>query len=379
MNVKIILGLGFGDEGKGATVNSLITDPKNTIVVRFNGGHQVGHTVYHNNIRHPFSNFGSGTLKGVPTYWSEFCTVNPMAVDKEGEVLRKLGLNPLVYFDANAMVTTPYDIYQNIRDNNNLNHGTVGVGFGKTIQRNEEHYHLYMRDLLFPKIRDEKLELISKYYCRSNKTLDDLSNINFSKVIDKFKSACDELLEHHKIVNSFIETKHWNNEIIFEGGQGIMLDMDYGFFPNVTRSNTTSKNAIHLINKWGLENRQINTFYVTRAYQTRHGNGFMSNENINSSSIKINPNETNTNDGTQGVFRRAILDVNQLQYALMCDSYHNRPDNNRNLVVTCLDHVDEEFPVTLNGDVIRMNVDDVANQLAIKNKFSSFSEKGFQY
>ena len=382
--IDIVLGLGFGDEGKGATVNSLITDPNNTLVVRFNGGHQVGHTVVHNNIRHPFSNFGSGTLKGVSTYWSEFCTVNPMAVKKEGEVLCKLGLKPLIYFDANAMVTTPYDIYHNIRDNNNIIHGTVGVGFGKTIQRNDEHFHLYARDLLYPKIRDEKLNLIAKYF-NHNLLLDNTSkNPNtftnkWNRIIGEFKKSCDYLVEHHEIVNSFNSINVWNNDIIFEGGQGIMLDMDYGFFPNVTRSSTTSKNAVALINKWGLNDRYINTYYVTRAYQTRHGNGFMSNENIDNSFIKINPNETNTDEGTQGKFRRAVLDINQLQYAIDCDEYHNHYNNRKILVVTCLDHVDEEFPVTLDGNVIRLNVDDIANRLMINNKFTSFSEKGFQY
>lgn len=346
MKISVVVGFGFGDEGKGSTVNSLITDPKNTIVVRFNGGHQVGHTVVYNGIRHPFSNFGSGTLKGVPTYWSEFCTVNPMAVKKEGDVLRGYGLTPMIHYNSNAMVTTPYDIYQNLKDNNNLNHGSVGVGFGKTIQRNEDHYHLYVRDLLFPKIRDEKLELISQYYGR-----DDLMRVRINKVIDEFKSACDELVKRYVVVNNS-SVLNTNQHIIFEGGQGILLDMDYGFFPHVTRSNTTSKNAIEIINQ--LENRfdyYVQTYYVTRAYLTRHGNGYMSNQELDNSFIQINPNETNTDDGWQGKFKRTMLDYDLLKYAESCDRYHN-DSNKYNLIITCLDHINnEKIKITRDGEI----------------------------
>ena len=80
-------------------------------------------------------------------------------------MLREYGIEPKVFYNANAMVTTPYDIYENMQDEKNLNHGTVGVGFGKTIQRNEDHYHLYVRDLMFPVIRDRKLwQIGSEYY-----------------------------------------------------------------------------------------------------------------------------------------------------------------------------------------------------------------------
>lgn len=370
--IDIVLGAGFGDEGKGATVNALITDPKNTMVIRFNGGHQVGHTVVHNDIRHPFSNFGSGTLKGVPTYWSEFCTVNPMAVKNEGDVLRSYGINPIVYYNSNAMVTTPYDIYQNLKDNNNLNHGSVGVGFGKTIQRNENHYHLYVRDLLYPSIRDEKLQLISQYYGR-----DDLIRVNVNKIIDEFKSACDDLVKTYNVINSFQQVEAWDKDLIFEGGQGIMLDMDYGFFPNVTRSNTTSKNAMEIIKANGLENRMISTYYITRAYQTRHGNGFMTNEDKDISFIKTNPDETNKNDGHQGIFRKTMLDLDILSYAIDCDKYHNQSKYYK-IVITCLDQVPQKFPITINNEIFDLTAEQIGKSLGFStNKiFTSYSDKG---
>ena len=97
----IVLGTFFGDEGKGQTVHNLCKyydNLKNTIVIRFSGGHQVGHTVRHGELEHTFSNFGSGTLLGVPTYWSSYCTVDPITTMKELEDLNKLGVTPEIIF-----------------------------------------------------------------------------------------------------------------------------------------------------------------------------------------------------------------------------------------------------------------------------------------
>ena len=82
---SVVLGIGFGDEGKGITTDYLChhilrQEGLAPMVVRFSGGHQAGHTVYvkessESIIKHIFSSFGSGTLRGCPTYLSQFCTV----------------------------------------------------------------------------------------------------------------------------------------------------------------------------------------------------------------------------------------------------------------------------------------------------------------
>lgn len=376
MKISVIVGVGFGDEGKGATVNALSTNPEETIVVRFNGGHQVGHTVVNNDVKHIFSNFGSGTLKGVSTYWSEYCTVNPMAVQLEGDALRNIGVTPKVYYDANVMVTTPYDIYRNISDRMTIENGSVGVGFGATIQRNEDNYRLFIRDLKYPSIRDAKLDLIKQYYEKICESKIFLNSDAMCKVVEDFKSSCDDLVNKYNIINESSSLMTYGfSHVIFEGGQGIMLDMDYGFFPNVTRSNTTSKNAMKLIKKWGLSENTINTYYITRAYQTRHGNGFLLNENLDNSRIKINPNESNLNTGTQGIFRRSILDLNQLQYAISCDEVDNLKSN-KNLVITCLDHVDGIIPITIDSKIHTLKPDELGSMLDINHVLCSYSDKG---
>ena len=81
MNNKIVIDTLFGDCGKGLVTSFLSsqTSPDSTIVVRFSGGSQAGHTVVYDNHRHVFSNLCSGTLQGIPSYWSEYCTFNPIS------------------------------------------------------------------------------------------------------------------------------------------------------------------------------------------------------------------------------------------------------------------------------------------------------------
>jgi adenylosuccinate synthase len=373
MKIMVVVGLGYGDEGKGATVNSLCKNqPSGSLVVRFNGGHQVGHTVREGDLLHAFSNFGSGSLKGVPTYWTEYCTVNPVAVIKEGRALVDYGIVPKVYYNANAMVTTPFDIIQNINHDLSNGHGTVGVGFGNTIQRNEDHYHLYVRDLLFPVIRDAKLKAIMNYYKYTTPL-----NSKAQQYYDNFVDACTQFVEKYDIVESFKQLDKFGCDLIFEGGQGILLDMQYGFFPNVTRSYCTSRNAMEFIRNNGLTDKAIETYYVTRAYQTRHGNGPMTNEGMDISYITPNPKETNVDTGYQGIFRKSVLDYDLLKYALKCDKYHN-PDSKKTIVFTCLDQVQESIiPVTKQGVLQSLYPTQLANWLGIFNVKVSESDKGF--
>jgi len=372
-NIDIILGTLFGDEGKGSFVQYRCSTKSKPLVIRFNGGHQVGHTVVHNGVRHVFSNFGSGTLRGVPTYWSKFCTVSPTGVLKEGNYLRGMGIDPVLYFDLNAMITTPFDILQNIRNDNANKHGSVGVGFGQTIQRNDDHYHLYVRDLLYPEIRDAKLKnIINKYYGMNFDPAKTNQHAKTRKIYENFLVACDDLVKRYQFMYDLKGL--YLHDFIFEGAQGIMLDMDYGFFPNVTRSNTTAKNALEIIKTLPFETH-IDTFYITRAYQTRHGNGHMTNEGLDTNYIIDNPNETNVM-GFQGEFRKSVLDLDMLKYAVGCDTYEN-PRSSRNMVVTCLDQVPARIPVTKEGKLVKVNWFDIARYCGIRFKYGSWSENGY--
>ena len=361
--ISIIIGTGFGDEGKGQAVHSL-AHPK-ALVIRFSGGHQCGHTVStKTGLRHIFAQFGAGTFQGSATYISQHCTVFPIAFMNEylklqssvtgqhtGEVDAPASgsdLNfktpvksnlPPYYVHPLAMVTTPYDLAFNRALSMITGHGTCGVGFGTTLQRNEDFYNLYVNDIQTPYIFETKMAFIKKYYEEKIKMMNMSSQITYE---DELKIAFENWEESLHFYREFITVKTLDDiislydDFIFEGSQGILLDQHFGFFPHVTRSNTTSQNAIEIINNSTLKNREINTYYISRCYQTRHGNGpFAENNKLE---LTNNGMESNQENDWQGAFRIAPLDFSLIQHAVECDSIYNH-FGTKHLILTCLDHL----------------------------------------
>ena len=321
-----VIGSSFGDEGKGVVTDYLCHQSSNPLVIRYSGGQQAGHTVVRDKIRHVFSNFGSGTLTGAPTYWSEFCSLDPVGIEREFHILKKLGITPELFIDRNTSITTPYEKASNQKNLANLQHGTCGVGVGQTFQREEDFYSLKFADLYYPKILEIKLENIRKHYYKYNTTL--------QYEIDIFMQSVQFVIATFVCVDKI--PKIYAN-YIFEGSQGLMLDQNIGFFPNVTRSNVGSTNILKFVDNF-------QPWIVTRAYQTRHGNGDMTGPvrpfeaNIN---LKSNIEETNVTNTFQGEFKTSILDLDTINYAINKDNYLRKNKNTCNFVLTCLDHLKE--------------------------------------
>lgn len=363
--IKIVVGLGFGDEGKGLTTSYLCRTTPHPIVVRANGGHQAGHTVVVNGYRHVFSNFGSGTLQGHPTFWSEYCTFSPIGVLNEFNALKKIWfmLNPnkelpKLYVHPLCPVTTPYDKQFNCALDKKNQHGSCGVGFGATIQRQEDYFKLFVQDLFHERILIQKLRNIKMYY--------EKKGYNTDVDIDDFLYVVDEIKKIITVDDGSVLEKH---NLIFEGAQGVLLDQDFGFFPNVTRSNTTSKNALELRSKYAgflYQKGEPEIYYITRAYQTRHGNGFMSNEGIRGELKLTNTEkETNVTNEWQGNFRKSVLDLDLLNYALECDNNYSS-GLKKNLVITCVDQIGEVIPATINNVLHNIPVEELPNYLNCK-------------
>jgi adenylosuccinate synthase len=252
----IVVDLGFGDGGKGRTVDQIcsVTEPETTLVIRYSGGGQAGHTVVlEDGTRHVFSNFGAGTLRGAATYWSKFCTFDPAALLTELKTLGDKAPRPSFYLDLKCPIVTPYDIQAQRINSENRANGTVGCGIGTTIQREEDHFHLLVEDLLHPKVLAIKLDLIRTAYYPDVALPEGQHNDFLKDCLDIFDRPDLMLREVDEIPEGF-------EHFIFESSQGILLDQDIGFFPHVTRSNTSTKNA--MFQKWP------KVWAVTRAYQT---------------------------------------------------------------------------------------------------------------
>lgn len=313
---KIVIGLGFGDEGKGLVVDWLASKSPEQSVVRYSGGHQVGHCVRVGKKKHIFSNFGSGTMSGLSTFWNAK-TCDPVGFCKEYEDVKhhlpKIRINP------NCPVATPFEKIQNAINESHMHHGSMGAGFGATIQREEDNYHLFFQDLFHEELLRAKFSQFSDYHGIS---------LDGDLEIDFFES-CKKIIG---LVNQDLDP---TENQIYESSQGLMLDMEYGVFPNVTRSKVGTQ-EIDLDEKDEL-------YLVTRAYQTRHGNGWCSRHGF-----KPNPpDETNIFNEFQGEFKTRLFDLDLLNYVMNIDR-GIRESRSKNLVITCLDHLGN-YALTADG------------------------------
>lgn len=358
----IVLGTLFGDEGKGRTVNMLVEqslkEGRKPIVIRFNGGPQACHTVVKDNNRHVFSHFGSGTLAGAPTFWSEYCLFEPGAFIKEYNALKGYGVNPQFHISDNCEIITPWDRWVNQKYPMYKTLGTCGVGVGTTSKRIEESpYHLFLPDILGPTWAiNHKMKAIHDWYINghggANFMYTEAAETSLHTELNMFYDYCkqfkaiikNEYPDQNQYDLSSQEILNYFDDYIFEGSQGILLDREKGFFPNVTRSHTTSKNAREIIAKYNLPDPH--TYYVSRCYLTRHGAGPMGDiipVRLNSNA----QNETNVTNQYQGEFRTSAFDLELYNYAISLD--HEYGPNTR--VITCMDQFNnnEYIPVKING------------------------------
>jgi adenylosuccinate synthase len=319
--IKAVIGLGFGDEGKGATVNWLSSLMPDAIVVRYSGGHQAGHHVKEGKMEHIFSNFGSGTLRGLPTFWSKHCTVDPVALRRECGILLNKGIKPKIYISGKCPITTPYEKYSNQDDSTTLKHGSCGVGVFATLLREKKMYHLLAEDLAFSAAWMVKLQMIANTH--PTKAITTKASCEFHDAVDWMCATT-----YVRVVDKMDVT---GSDVIFEGSQGLMLDQDIGFFPHCTPSSVGSAGVAKI------EPGYVRKYYTTRAYCTRHGTGPYYQTMLHDAIKPGSYDATNQYNGYQGTMKASLLDLDILKYAL----YKDGKQVDDVLVVTCLEHMNK--------------------------------------
>lgn len=349
MKAQIVLGTCYGDEGKGITVDNLCLAAQNRgespIVVRHSGGQQCGHDVhYDEELSHVFGSFGSGTLRRVPTFFTEHTTMYLPRLVAEHEALMAKGIAPCLSIHGKAKVTTPFDVIFGRLLEKKQQHGSVGIGVGATMHRDTTTgYKLNVIDFHSKALFAEKLDRIHTYYALRARN-------ELAMLAGDFDNACLDELEHFLELFDYwqdyfhIRTNYSDialyDTAIFEGSQGILLDMDHGVFPHVTYSNTTSKNAVDVCDALGVSNVEV--YYVTRCYFTRHGNGPLPEADRAGNELKlVNTHmEKNLTHEWQGEFKVRRIQPDLINQALNYDALYCGAVN-KYLVVTCLDQIDE--------------------------------------
>jgi adenylosuccinate synthase len=307
-NYHIVIGLGFGDEGKGKTVDYLCEKLDADLVVRYNGGAQAAHTVQRNGIRHTFRQFGSGALLGVQSYYSAYCSFCPVTAYEEAKALEQLGafeeFVPTLWVDPRCPVITPFQMMYNRCTEDLLKHGSCGMGIWENLLLSKEDPSLtiFARDLFLEdsSILQSKLEAQAKHYnwkLKEFKTSmgiqpSHIADVKFSPLnvfdeIKAFKWFARQLHLMNNEVDGMVKlasldpnsnplTLKFAETVVFEGAQGHLLSAEYfDVTEHVTAYDINLENALNLCCKdLGTDPEGVVEIYgVMRSYMSRHGNG----------------------------------------------------------------------------------------------------------
>jgi len=366
---KVVIDLGYGDGAKGKVTSYLANKTDGPLLnVRYSGGHQAAHRVVtKKGFDHVFSGVGSGSAFGADTYLTKDFILNPLRLIEE--VVELKSNRGTIFIHPDASIVTIFDIFDNQNCDITLKNGTCGHGINAVRQREKLGYTLTYGDFEYGKVFDFKYAAIKKYY--ENLYGKDLSSIEYD-----IKYHLKNFNSYHIFkVNECPIYDYFN--VIFESSQGILLDKDIGFFPNVTHANVSLKNLKPFLAD---SNATAELFLVTRAYQTRHGNGPLSYEDYTDPEFKIELpiGEKNVSNKFQGNFRTAPLDLNMLQYAYSSVLKESERFSKINLVVTCLDGIKDKFVLLKNDIVYKYNTagefcNKIADVLKPDEVYCSFS------
>lgn len=323
----ITVGLGFGDESKGAWVDALCVKEHVDLVVRYSGGSQCGHNVEvpaderDGGKRHCFSQLGAGSMCGVRTYLAPQVIINPQALEREVESLRHNfslmsdQLSRLLIIDERCLVSTIFhqivnqakEVTRNSSPDSDKRHGSCGHGIGET----RRYWLQYGADAIIAKdLKDyptlsAKMELLRQRLQAQTTRID----LRLESVHRETRRLFDigKRLQISGYIPDF-------KMAVFEGAQGVLLDEWCGFFPYVTHSTVTTQHALELCRMAGVD--EVCTLGLTRSYTTRHGAGPL--PTYSRTLTEELPDPGNPANDWQGNFRCGYLDLPLLKYAVSC-------------------------------------------------------------
>lgn len=272
----VVLGTQWGDEGKGKIVD-LLTDNADA-VVRFQGGHNAGHTLIINGHKTVLHLVPSGILReGVACYIGNGVVVEPEALIKEINELEQAGVDvkSRLRISSAAPVIMPYHIVlDQLREKAKGGKaiGTTGRGIGPAYEDKVARRGIRFGDLFNPSLFKEKLSETLSYHNFVIENYFKHDPLDFEVVYQNMLKLAEQL----KVMNSDVtselhDLQTQDKSILLEGAQGSLLDIDHGTYPYVTSSNTTAGAAS---SGTGLGVTDIDyVLGITKAYTTRVGSG----------------------------------------------------------------------------------------------------------
>lgn len=272
----VVIGTQWGDEGKGKLVD-LLTDNV-AAVVRFQGGHNAGHTLVIGNKKTVLHLIPSGILReSVQCLIGNGVVLSPAALLEEMAILKKTGLDVASRLKISEACPLILPVHIGLdmareRARGSKAIGTTGRGIGPAYEDKVARRGLRAGDLLTPDIFAEKLKelldyhnfVLENYYQAETYDFDTLYN----EAMEQGKTIIPMLADVTGILHDFNDA---DKNVLFEGAQGALLDIDHGTYPYVTSSNTTAGSSASGSGMGPCDMDYV--LGITKAYTTRVGSG----------------------------------------------------------------------------------------------------------
>ena len=368
--IDIVVGLGWGDEGKGATVDALVAARGVGNTLRFNGGHQAAHNVIADGVHHTFSTFGSGCLAGAASWIGPRCTIDPLAAVNEQRALSRAlarvapralarttaggsgagaagadspsspdspgpppgagadspsspdspgpppgaGADspdppaPRVRVHRDALVTTPLHVIVN-RARESARGPERHGSTGTGFGETIAYAHRGFAPLRAGDMGDP--DLIADHLARYAERSDLIESVDadwLTRMAQDLRSCFARVYD--VVTDEELLDMIATGDVVMEGAQGLMLDQDLGTHPHTTWSQTTPAWAVELCERAGA-GRRVRVVGAMRTYATRHGRGPLPHE-ADLGVVEAH----NATSRWAGEFRTAPWDAEVLRYAL---------------------------------------------------------------
>ncbi len=273
-NVTVV-GTQWGDEGKGKIVDWL--SERADVVARFQGGHNAGHTIVLNKTVYKLSLLPSGIIRKKISIIGNGVVIDPWALINEINKIESQGLkitSKLLKISNKASLILPYHqeldlLRENAKGNNKI--GTTGRGIGPAYEDKVGRRAIRVCDLFNKNSREKQLKAAITHHNIILRGLNKktIRKTSINKMLDKIAPILKPFVTN--TMELIISSNNKNKNILFEGAQGSMLDIDHGTYPFVTSSNTVSSQSA---TGSGIGPSLIhNVLGITKAYTTRVGNG----------------------------------------------------------------------------------------------------------
>ncbi|MDP2210976.1 MAG: adenylosuccinate synthase [Candidatus Aquicultor sp.] len=275
MPATILIGTQWGDEGKGKVTDWLANDMD--LVVRYQGGHNAGHTVIADGHELKLHLLPSGILHpNITCVIASGLVIDPKALIKELDEVAEIGIaSPNLVLSANAHLIMPYHRLLDQASELKLGSskiGTTGLGIGPAYTDKASRVGLRVQDLLDMKIFREKLEVALIFKNQVLTKIYDAEPLDVDEIVEEYKGYAERLNgiigDASRIINDSLDE---GKNVLLEGAQGMMLDLDYGTYPFVTSSSPIAGGACVGAGISPLRVKRI--IGIAKAYTTRVGAG----------------------------------------------------------------------------------------------------------